>query len=154
MSTHDDPNLRRVNFRLERDEDGFPPSEIETLWVRAHDETNKGVLDSIPFFADGVALDDVVEFDRRGDQLWYRDVVANGGHTTTRVFSADADVLAHLREELLQLGCRSERSQTYGLLAVDVPPSVDYRQVASLLQGGEDRGQWEYFEGVVRHDTG
>lgn len=159
MSTHDDPtngdsSLQKVIFRLERDEDGFPPVEMETLWVRACAEKSQGILDSIPFFADDVALNDVVELDRHGDEIWYRNVVTEGGHTTTRVYSSDPDVLARLREDLLQLGCRSERSQKFGLLAVDVPPSVDYREVVSFLKGGEDRGQWEYFEGVVRHDTG
>jgi hypothetical protein len=57
----------KIHFRLEVDEDGWPPASVESLWaVDLGDGTIR--LDNVPWFVRGVASDDIirVEIDEDG----------------------------------------------------------------------------------------
>ncbi len=45
----------KIYFQLEMDEDGYPPFDVESLWVSTIDK-GVGIIDNIPFFVKGIAL--------------------------------------------------------------------------------------------------
>lgn len=51
-------NKIKVTFRLEQDEDDYPPFAVEDLWALATDKPAEFVIDNIPFFVRAVALGD------------------------------------------------------------------------------------------------
>ncbi|MFI5808801.1 DUF4265 domain-containing protein [Streptomyces sp. NPDC051561] len=65
----------KVHFRMEVDEDGWPPASVESLWaVDLGDGTVR--LDNTPWFVRGVASDDIVrvEVDEEGAR-WPGEIV-------------------------------------------------------------------------------
>ena len=142
--------LVKVHFRLEQDEDGYPPHEWESLWAR---ELGADLyeLDNIPFFAQLVGLGDHVRATHRDGVLVFDEVVATGGHSTVRVIAFNEEAVPDLREQLEELGCGSEMSHVPTLFAMDVPPDVDYAGVRRFLDDLAGQGQLEYEESALQH---
>ncbi|WP_375772541.1 DUF4265 domain-containing protein [Archangium gephyra] len=56
-------------------------------------------------------------------------------------------------ERFAGLGCLSERSQIPGLIALDVPPSIRWREVKRLLVEGEAEERWDYEEACLPNES-
>ena len=137
----------KVLFYLNRDESGYPPVEVESVWAVARADGFE--LDNIPFYAKGVALGDVVAAAPDVDgALVYRGVVHRGGHSTYLVYLLNPgpndpqDTINYLRARGLGVEYDLPR-----LLAVDVPPTFPLLDAESLLFEGVDDGRWELQEG-------
>lgn len=141
-----EPQRVKVLFRIDRDEDGYPPVEVESLWGALRDE---GVeIDNVPFYARGVALGDIVKVGRSKDgALEFESVLRRGGHSTYRLLLLREDPEEPLRvmSELVAMGLRVEQDVAC-LLAVDVPPAVSLDDVRDFLLEGIDSGRWEVEE--------
>jgi hypothetical protein len=142
----------KVLFLLEQDESGYPPVTVESLW--AIPGPGGYELDNIPFYARGIALGDFVGVARGLDGgLEFDRVIRRGGHSTYRIWLRQrrADdpqyTIAQLREQGLII-----ESDSTGLLAVDVPPSVSLERTEALLFAGEDSGRWGLQEGYRAGD--
>jgi len=140
----------KITFRLEQDEEGWPPVSSELMWAipRTGDTAE---LDNIPFFAKGVAAGDIVAFSRDEGQLTFAGVLVPGGHSTIRVIMYQLDQKVATRDALQQLGCETEGSHLPSLFAVDVPAAASYRRVLEFLNERSSADVLEYEEGVVRH---
>lgn len=146
MRPEPQPENVKVLFRLEQDEDGYPPENVEVLWGLLGPEGIE--LDNIPFFAKGVALGDVVKAQQAPDNAWeFEAVVRRGGHSTYRVLllkKLPGDPKRTM-DELIALGLSVEEDA--GLLAVDVPPAVELDGIRERLFEGIASGRWEVEEG-------
>jgi hypothetical protein len=151
MNDGDQPE--RMHIRLEQDEDGFPPVAVETVWVQPRGEYF--LVDSIPLFSDSIALNDLVAVDRDAEgHSWFREVETHSGHEVVRVLF-DEHQLPHrdnVRGHLRDLGCRSEWSDQYWLLAVDIPPDAPEDGIRKFLDEGENRDDWYWFDGFRLED--
>jgi len=137
----------KVLFPLARDEDGYPPYGSESLWARPVADGYQ--LDNTPFFAEGVSSGDVVTVERDDGALVFRSVVRPSGHSTVRVLVRDPAEVPSVREELRALGCSTEGSHIPGLLAVDVPATVDYARLRRYLEDGAAGERWAYEEAAL-----
>ena len=148
MTTAPSPGDRvKVVFRLERDVDGYPPEDVESLWgLRRPD----GILiDNIPFFVRGIALGDTVGVTSAPDgALEFCGMVRGGGHSTYRVLVLrnEVEAISEVMSELIGLGLAVEEDA--GLLAVDVPPGIPVSGVLDYFEEGINAGRWEVEEGV------
>ena len=134
--------------------DGYPPADREGLWC-VPDGIGTFVLDSIPFFVDGLALGDVVSAeDDENEELILEKVERSGGHSTVRVvFFGDYDIneVQRLRNEIVGAGCESEFDLQRGIVAIDVPSRVELAPLESMLNELEKCGRIEWWVGVLRH---
>ncbi|KFA89393.1 DUF4265 domain-containing protein [Archangium violaceum] len=149
MAGEESEQLVKVFFELEQDEDGYPPVTCESMWATP---VGNGLyrLGNIPFFASGVAYEDVVSAVRRDDGTrGFVEVVRPSGHSTLRVIVYEASEVPALRQELEALGCDTELSHIPNLMAVDVPPAVPLDSVRSLLETGTASERWEYEEACL-----
>lgn len=149
----DDPNLTKVRFHLEQDDDGWPPVTSEGLWATGlgHDLYR---LDNIPWLVRGVACDDVFRAEADGDGvMWARDRVQASGNCTIRVVPLGEDARQDWRvvlDVLTALGADGEGAgPAYNLVAFNVPPSAQLAKIKSRLRQGEAAGEWGYEEGCV-----
>lgn len=148
-----EPDLVKVRFELEPDDDGWPPVGGESLWAFSLGD-GRYRLDNTPWFVRGVSCYDVVEAaadDEQGVPVVER-VVERSGHLTVRVLplgDRSVEVLAALIAEFDDLGVDCEGDQVHGLLALDIPPSTRLAPVKDHLDAGEASGRWEYEEGLV-----
>lgn len=136
----------KVLFRLQKDEDGYPPIEVESLWGIRRSEGIE--LDNVPFFAKGVALGDIVKTTTAGDgALEFESVVRRGGHSTYRILLLKKypDDPRRTMDELIAKGLSVEEDA--GLLAVDLPPEIPLGPIRDFLFDGIDSGRWEVEEG-------
>lgn len=139
----------KVAFLLTHDEDGYPPESVETVWATPVEDPEGYRIDNIPFFAKGVALNDIVRAEYVAGQLQFREVLVESGHSTIRVLLWNEQDTQAVREEFQKQGCSSELTDLPGLIAVDVPPEVGYYTIHPLLEAGAAAGRWDYEEGCI-----
>jgi hypothetical protein len=141
----------KIHFRLQQDEDGYPPFTVESVWA---DEREDGtyVIDNVPWFTRDATLGDAVEVEEEGGTLYYRATRRASGNSLLRVvFLTDEDPTS-LGNALIELGCSSEMSRNeWRLLAVNVPAEAHLEVVRAMLDQGEERERWEYQEAILRH---
>lgn len=142
----------RIFFRLEKEDSGYPPDDVETLWAKPI-SNNLFQVDNIPFFIKGISDGDVVSVMPEAGEKWFKSLEEASGHSTLRIMFYDESQVPEVRQVLSSLGCDSEISHIPSLIAVDVPPSVKLEEVLTFLEQGEKAEQWEYQEAAIRHNT-
>jgi hypothetical protein len=140
--------LDEVWFRLERDAGGYQQDRTSES-VLAERVDNGYVIASVPFYLKNVSVGDIVEVSE-GKLLAFKRVLARGGHNTYRLL-IHTDSVQRIDEtvvELLDLGLTVEPVNGR-LIAIDVPPSVDQREIDSFLLKESEDGRWEMQEGCL-----
>jgi hypothetical protein len=108
----------------------------ETMWTTIVDK-EKGYykLDNIPFYAELIAIDDVVfaEYDEDESMLTYRKTVEFSGNSTIHVILMN-DVLDinNIRKTFEDMDCESEKLNGK-YFAMDIPARVDYKFIKLKL---------------------
>jgi hypothetical protein len=141
---------QKVLFRLEQDEDCYPPLAVEGLWA-ARQPNGLLVVDNIPFFAREIAPGDTVMVSVQGDEVWFDRLHAAGGASVFRIRVKDEGDLQKVREELLDLGLPSEVDQQLLLLAVEVPPGIDIGPFLNYLVSNQESERLDFEEAALRH---
>jgi hypothetical protein len=148
MSDRRNDQYAKVLFELEQDEDGYPPASAETLWaIRVGDGLFQ--IDNIPFFAHGIAVNDIVSATPEEGVFRYKEVVRPSGHGTIRLIVSEASDVPAVRDLFRHLGCPSELSHLPRLIAVDVPPSVSLQELKKVLDSGQEQDRWGYEEACL-----
>jgi hypothetical protein len=139
--------VKRVKLRFPFTNFSNEP-ETETMWTIPREKGFE--IDNIPFYVKELALGDIVAAEPDADGLlWYSKLMHASGHSTIRLWFATENDVARVRDDLKKLGCTSEVSDLSRLVAVDVPPTVAYRQVKAFLDEGERAGTFEYQEACL-----
>jgi hypothetical protein len=134
-------NHTKLKFRLES-------GEVESLWAIVQPDGLE--LANIPFYVREVALGDVVSAKPDGDDcLWFDALVRASGHSTVRLWFAEEGDVPRVRAYLDGRGCGSELSDLSRLVAVDIPPTIDYGSIRPYFDEGEAKGVFEYEEGCL-----
>lgn len=146
----EDRTYKKILFRLEKDEDGYPPDDWESLWAY---KTKEGFycLDNVPFFIRGISSGDCVSVNEIEEELIFDQLQIQSGHSVLRVLVFDEKEIEDLRKSMSAMGCEFEGSHIEGLIAFDIPPNVNFDKVVAFLQEGENRNLWEYEEASIRH---
>lgn len=142
--------LKKIVARLEAG--AWHGHATETVWAERIDESRYR-LRSVPFYARGLSVEDVVTTRTEDDVDVITGVSLYSGHSTYRIFLANGTTLESKAfndhwKQLSGLGCTFERA-TERLLGIDVPPTADLRRAYDLLAQGEAAGVWEFEEGSV-----
>ena len=146
----------KVRFRLPRDEVGWPPAESEGLWAEPLGG-DRYRIDNTPWFIRNLSTDDVVVALAGSDGvLWATERIQWSGRLTIRVIPRQDGPLYGDSQAVLdtfrRLGVTGEGIEQYGMVTLDVPPSVDLRSVKEMLRAGEADGRWDYEEGCVSEE--
>jgi hypothetical protein len=143
----------KLHFRMEVDEDGWPPASVESLWaVDLGDGTVR--LDNTPWFVRGVASGDIIQIDVDQDGLWWAgETIRASEHCTIRLIVLKDGGSAAARGSVLEifhrLGTTGEGIEQFRMVALDVPPTADLARIRKLLEHGESEGWWHWEEGCV-----
>ena len=125
---------------------------VETMWALPIDKEN-GLyqLDSIPFYGPDIAPDDIfyAEYDEDEEMLAFREVRQRSGSSVIQVVMMQEPFgTTEVREQLSALGCISESLNDRYFVA-EVPGSIDYKPIQSLLSTLMNDGRIEYAEAVL-----
>jgi len=107
------------------------------------------MIDNIPFYAKGVAYKDVMSAKKTDDGLYADELLSASQHSTIRIWFANEKLVALTRQELKAMGCGSEISDSPRLIAVDIPPVIEYGHIKKYLDDGELSGKWDYEEACL-----
>jgi Domain of unknown function (DUF4265) len=136
-----------LHIRLRQDGSGYPPfsaEEVEATEVGDH----RFRLESVPMFAFGLAFGDVIRGKHYGAELWVEELVEPSGHSTVRVIALGSNQIGVPKDFLNNLGCATFETVIDGMIAVDVPPSVDFDAVRSYLTAGQEAAKFDFDVGV------
>jgi hypothetical protein len=155
----EEPNRDRakVRFQLERDSDGWPPTQSEGVWAKPCGG-NEYELDNTPWFALGVAFGDRVRAESDEDGvLWVQERLAWSGRYTVRVIPLGEEPARRQLQVIVDLfaplGAECEGAlPAFKLVALDIPPTARLAEIKALLVEGEADGRWDYEEGCVDAD--
>ena len=137
-SVSDRGDRRKVDFRLTKDEDGYPPSDWEGLWAEPAG-AGRWRLDNIPFYVYDVSNRDVIAAEEADGRLEFRKVLERGGHSTFRIIFEDLATVKRVRDELRAMGCSTEGSNIKRLVSVDVKSGVSVDAVRAYLEAEGER---------------
>lgn len=142
----------KVAFDLNRDESGWPPVSVERLWGEKTDVRFEIRVANTPFFIPGIAFGDLIQVraDHERRELVYESFTAESGHSTVRVVFMRDGARQSVERKLHEAGCSWETTEGFeNLLAVDVPPEVDYGGLRSWLRDRVGSGDIEIQESAI-----
>ena len=134
--------FEKVFFRLDVNEDGYPPVGIESLNAKKlSDGTFQ--LDNTPFFVEGIALGDIVSADLIPDsdeRYWFDEVLAQSDNQSLSIILIDNNSSDEVALKLKALGCYCEYGEFGNLkmLAVSVLSGCNYNEIFEYLEKLED----------------
>jgi hypothetical protein len=141
----------RVLFKLEKEDEDYPPVDYERLWARRLDD-GSFEIDNIPFFVRGISAGDVVAAQQEnGEEVVFSELLSASGSSTLRIIVFDESHVADVRRRLQELGCSTELNVSK-MLAVDVPAQVDLQAVRSWLMEQQSSGALEFEDACIRHE--
>jgi hypothetical protein len=152
VTTISDEHIK-LHFRIEVDEDGWPPASVESLWaVDLGDGTVR--LDNTPWFARGFASGDIIRVDVDEDGVrWVGETICASDHCAIRLIVLKDRGSAAARQSVLEafhrFGTTGEGIEQFGMVALDVPPEADLIRIHGLLKHGESEGWWHWEEGCI-----
>jgi hypothetical protein len=142
---------RRIAFRLERDEDGYPPSDYERLWAVPLPNGNYRI-DNIPFFVMGISAEDEVSVESEGEELFFKELVKPSGISTFRVIPSDQSMSGKVRADIAALDGKSEFNQEVGVIAVEIPAASRIHPFMDYIVEEQEKGVLDFEEGALRHE--
>ncbi|MBB3192643.1 DUF4265 domain-containing protein [Roseateles terrae] len=113
----------KVLWRLEQDEDEWPPYPVESIWCKQI-ATGRFKLLNVPYFAHGVAWGDVVTAVEDGGGLWFEAVIQRSGFVTLHAYCKEPAQQLALRDWLKARDCIVETAFDGKYWALGIPPAV------------------------------
>ncbi|MFE6888224.1 DUF4265 domain-containing protein [Streptomyces sp. NPDC057694] len=141
--THVTDDHVNVHFRMDADEDGWPPASEESLWAV---DLGEGTvrLENTPWFVRGVVGDDIIRvaIDEDGAR-WAGETVRASQNCTIRLILLKDGGSTAARQSVLDVfhrfGTTGGGIEQFGMVALDVPPDADLRQIRRLVEHGAAR---------------
>jgi hypothetical protein len=103
----------------------------ETIWVQPIGEHFK--VDNIPFYAPNIALDDIISVEDDEGTLYFDELIKPSGHSTIQIIffnEKDAEIVL---KRLEKLGCKWEGMKNTPYFAIDIPPTIAYKEIRQFL---------------------
>ncbi|MFJ4783433.1 DUF4265 domain-containing protein [Streptomyces sp. NPDC088794] len=144
--------LFKVAFDLEVERPNWPPVSVERLWGEKTDVKFEIRVVNTPFFVRGIAFGDLIQVrpDNERRDLVFEKFTQESGHSTVRVIIMREDSRERVEIKLRESGCGWELARGFdNYLAVDIPPTVEYREMRDWLQGRFAAGEIEIQESAI-----
>jgi len=143
-------NSVRITFRLDRDEDGYPPSDWERLWAtRLPDGSYE--IDNLPFYVRDISLGDRVSAKYISGELHFEKLLIPSRNSIVRVLVKRTDQVEFFRAALRAMGVESEVSDLPRMFAALLPPDINVHKVLEFLDERADSGEISFEEAAVRY---
>ena len=120
----------------------------ETIWVERMKDENYKVL-NIPFFAPNIALHDIISVTKEDGKLHFDALVSPSGHSTIQLVFLEKTHKERVIKDIERLGCSWEGMENQDYLAIDIPASINYKDVTDYLDTEVSNETIDYKEACV-----
>jgi hypothetical protein len=105
---------------------------------------------STPFFAKHLAIGDLIAVDDEDGVHYFDDLIGKSGHSTIRIIFIDETVTETTLREVRNLGAIPHfLPDTVRLVALDIPPNIEYSRIKAYLQEGMNNQLWDFEEACL-----
>lgn len=106
-------------------------------------------IKNIPFFAPNIAYDDKISVEEEDGYLYFYELIESSEHSTIQIVFLDNTKADQIIREIESLGCSWEGFNKQEIIAVDVPPDIDYKKVKEYLNNKSDGNILDYKEACL-----
>ena len=133
-------NTKLVAFKLDQDDDGWPPFRTESMHVEFVDEHSIRI-GTPPFFIKDLAVGDVIKFVRNNDgEIYEFSHELKSDNSTIWIVSPGKLDVSNEIKALIKLGCSCEELEQVSLYSIHIPKDVNFDSVDLLLGKIEELG--------------
>ena len=140
----------RVFFRLEQDDDDYPPVATESLWAIPGPDADEYIIDNIPFFVHEATIGDAIVARQEDGLPWFNKLLRRSKNSLLRAVFFDDARVDEVRRRLIDIGCSVEYAKDYKLLAISIPEAVRLTEVQDYLSSEATAGTLDYEEPILR----
>lgn len=120
----------------------------EALWIEPLDD-NKYQVKNIPFFAPNIAYNDIISVEDDEGNLYFEELVKASEHSTIQIVIFNEQKANEIIRNIEHFGCSWEGMENQTILAVDVPPSVNYNILKKYLDKSLTENIFDYKEACL-----
>lgn len=120
---------------------------VESVW--AVKEDNYYRIKNIPFFAPGIAYDDLVSIEEEDGDLYFDEIIKESGNSTLHVIIFDEANQKLVTDKFESMNCGWEGSHQKNYISVNVPKEVNYNIVKGYLHHGRETNLFDYKEACL-----
>lgn len=140
----------KIHFKLPIIEDGYPPISVEILNAKRGMHNEEFVIDNSPFFAESIALGDIVKCSKCEDtkNLIFKKVLTPSGNSSISIIFIDNSCIGKVKKFLEDNDCFFEYGDfpEFKMYAVNINYDQSYRSVRSFLDELEEDNLLSYAE--------
>jgi hypothetical protein len=141
--------MEKMTFPLDKDEEGYPPDDFETLWVEKLGR-DKYRIDNIPFYVRNIAPNDIVLGISNDNLLWYKSTISKSNSSVVRIVFYRSGEVEKVLSDLQLMGCKWEGSHLKSLYSIEIPERVDLVEVRRFLIKLSDAEVIDFEEAAIR----
>lgn len=140
---------KKIVFKLEQDEDGYPPVGYEGIWAEEiEDKVYR--IDGIPFFTYEATDSDTISAKLVDGELHFDGVISKSQNSLLRVVYFDGSDPFAIRAQIKAIGCDTEWDKDHCLISVSVPDSLKYKSLIAYLDAESKAGSLDFEEAIIR----
>jgi hypothetical protein len=144
-------NHVKVFFRLEPDEDDWPPVAAESVWAEPDTLQDTYIIANVPFFTRDATVGDKVQVRSADGVLWFAKLLMPSANSLIRIIVPKDEMLDGVNSHLLELGCDTEICSQFNLIAANIPPQASLLKVQDYLQMQCAANILDFEESILRH---
>ncbi|ATN04016.1 hypothetical protein CRN76_00480 [Chryseobacterium indologenes] len=120
----------------------------ESVWIEKLDD-EKYQVKNAPFFAPNIAYNDIITVEKDDDCLYFDEMTEPSEHSTVQIVFFNNEKIKEVIKTIEELGCSWEGINEQQILAVDIPPSVNYASVQKFLERMLSENVFDYKEACL-----
>jgi len=125
-------------------------NEYQIEMIDAAKEGEYYKVASTPFFAKHLAVGDLIAVEDEEGVHYFDDLVGKSGHSTIRIIFIDETITDRTLKEVCDLGAIPHfLPATVKLVALDIPPGIDYSPIQAYLMEGKNNHSWDFEEACL-----
>ncbi len=104
----------------------------ETVWVKSLNDVEYQIK-NIPFYAPNIAYDDIVKVEDEEGVLYFDEIIKTSEHSTIQIVFFKKELSEIIAKDIELLGCSWEGMDNQKIIAIDVPPNINYAKIREYL---------------------
>src|SRR5688572_7565955 len=125
--------MKEIAFKLEQDDDGWPPCKAEWLWLDEVGDTY--IVKTAPLFVSGLAIDDEIELSETNpaEEVTKWTTITPSRRSVIWIADIGGNKLDDILAEFRSLGCNTSLFKGLMHATIDVPPEIRREEVDAIL---------------------